>query len=106
MTQLQEESAQSKKAAENSEALRAEISRKDATIKSQRDALQKTRESLSYTQESSALRTHDLEKQIRCDPPLLPCSLSSLGSSSVSQSVAEATRVVQTKMCHSRELEW
>lgn len=65
ITQLQEESVHLKKSAETSELLRLEISRKDATIKSQRDALQKSRESLSYTQESSSVRTNELEKQIR-----------------------------------------
>jgi uncharacterized small protein (DUF1192 family) len=65
IAQAQEESAHLKKSAETSELLRSEISRKDATIKSQKDALQKSRESLSYTQESSSARNHDLEKQIR-----------------------------------------
>jgi chromosome segregation ATPase len=65
IVEIQEEKDQLKKLVESSELLRADLSRKDAVIKSQREALQKARESLSYTQESSATKTIDLEKQIR-----------------------------------------
>jgi chromosome segregation ATPase len=65
IVEIQEEKDQLKKLVESSELLRADLSRKDAVIKSQREALQKARESLSYTQESSATKTNDLEKQIR-----------------------------------------
>jgi chromosome segregation ATPase len=65
IVQIQEEKDQLKKLVESTELLRVDLSRKDAVIKSQREALQKSKESLSYTQESSAGKTNELEKQIR-----------------------------------------
>lgn len=62
---MNEDAEKAKKIQHNSELLRSEIIRKEATIKTLREALQKSRESLTSTEDSYAAKYHEFDRQIR-----------------------------------------